>query len=104
MMTEEQRKQAISSLTQATRTKITLPAANRPLFPSIEIEDPNAISSAMAELKVRAAQDSRPQNWIDLQAMQASSQIDEPDYGHLFDDMLITGRSQGATCEFLRAR
>ena len=33
----------------------------------------------------------RPQNRIDLKAMQASSGIDEPDYGYLFDMILPDG-------------
>jgi len=89
MMTEDQRRQAISSLTQAHRTKkpcLQLSAT----FPSIEIADSYAISSAMAELKVAGgARLIGHKIGLTSKAMQASSQIDEPDYGHLFDDMLI---------------
>ena len=89
MMTEDQRKQAISSLTQAHRTKkpcLQLSAT----FPSIEIADSYAISSAMADLKVaNGARLIGHKIGLTSKAMQASSQIDEPDYGHLFDDMLI---------------
>src|SRR3977135_3615332 len=89
MMTEAQRNQAIATRGQA-------PRAQKPCvqlsttFPAIEIADSYAISSAMAELKV--ASGSRligHKIGLTSKAMQASAQIDEPDYGHLFDDMLL---------------
>src|ERR1700728_2479662 len=89
MMTEDQRKQAIASLVEANRTKKPCLQLST-TFPSIEIADSYAISSAMADLKV--ASGSRligHKIGLTSKAMQASSQIDEPDYGHLFDDMLI---------------
>jgi 2-oxo-hept-3-ene-1,7-dioate hydratase len=89
MMTEEQRKQAIAGLLEAHRTKKPCLQLST-TFPSIEITDSYAISSTMAELKV--ASGSRligHKIGLTSKAMQASSQIDEPDYGHLFDDMLI---------------
>ena len=59
-------------------------------FPSIEIADSYAISSAIADLKVaRGKRLIGHKIGLTSKAMQASSQIDEPDYGHLFDDMLI---------------
>src|SRR5712672_1047715 len=89
MMTEEQRNQAIASLVQAQRTKKPCVQLST-TFPSIEIEDSYAISSAMADLKVKGgARLIGHKIGLTSKAMQASSQIDEPDYGHLFDDMLI---------------
>src|SRR5712675_1340600 len=89
MMTEEQRNQAIASLVQAHRTKKPCGQLST-TFPSIEIADSYAISSAMAELKVAGgARLIGHKIGLTSKAMQASSQIDEPDYGHLFDDMLI---------------
>ena len=51
MMTEDQRKQAIGSLVEAHRTKKPCLQLST-TFPSIEIADSYAISSAMADLKV----------------------------------------------------
>jgi 2-oxo-hept-3-ene-1,7-dioate hydratase len=89
MMTEDQRKQAIDSLVQAHRTKKPCLQLST-TFPSIEIADSYAISSAMADLKVASGSKLIGHKiGLTSKAMQASSQIDEPDYGHLFDDMLI---------------
>src|ERR1700684_2254969 len=89
MMTEEQRKQAIASLVEAHRTKKPCMQLST-TFPSIEITDSYAISSAMAELKVASgARLIGHKVGLTSKAMQASSQIDEPDYGHLLDDMLL---------------
>lgn len=89
MMTEDQRKQAIDSLIQAHRTKTPCVQLST-TFPSIEIADSYAISSAMADLKVASGSKLIGHKiGLTSKAMQASSQIDEPDYGHLFDDMLI---------------
>ena len=59
--------------------------------PDIDIEDAYAIST-----EVRQAQDRRRARklighkvGLTSKAMQRSSQIDEPDYGYLFDDMMV---------------
>ena len=89
MLTEEQRNQAIASLVEAHRTKKPCVQLST-MFPSIEIADAYAISSAIAELKIASgARVIGHKIGLTSKAMQASSQIDEPDYGHLFDDMLI---------------
>jgi len=59
-------------------------------FPDITIEDSYAISTEVA--KRRIAQGARligHKVGLTSKAMQRSSQIDEPDYGHLFDTMMI---------------
>jgi 2-oxo-hept-3-ene-1,7-dioate hydratase len=59
-------------------------------FPSIEIEDSYAISSMVTEHKIRnGAKLIGHKIGLTSKAMQASSQIDEPDYGHLLDHMLL---------------
>jgi 2-oxo-hept-3-ene-1,7-dioate hydratase len=89
MMTEDQRQQAIASLVEAHRTKSPCVQLST-TFPSIEIADSYAISSAMAELQIASGRRLIGHKiGLTSKAMQASSQIDEPDYGHLFDDMLI---------------
>jgi len=65
MMTEEQSKAGPSPADSWHTAPKNLPAA----IDHFRHRDRRfyAISSAMAELKWRAAQDHRPQNWIDLQ-------------------------------------
>jgi 2-oxo-hept-3-ene-1,7-dioate hydratase len=75
MNAEKERKQAV----QLTRT-----------FPDITIDDSYAISSLVAKRKIAAgARLIGHKVGLTSKAMQRSSQIDEPDYGHLLDHMMI---------------
>ncbi|MGQ3353862.1 MAG: 2-oxo-hepta-3-ene-1,7-dioate hydratase [Phreatobacter sp.] len=67
-------------------------------WPDIQIEDSYAISSLVTETKI-ARGDRLIGHKIGLtsKAMQASSQIDEPDYGHLLESMLL---NDGAKVRF----
>ena len=59
-------------------------------FPAIEIEDAYAISTECMKRKVAAGRKVIGYKvGLTSKAMQRSSQIDEPDYGYLFDDQLI---------------
>lgn len=59
-------------------------------WPDIEIEDSYAIQSIVTQRKVDAgARVIGHKVGLTSKAMQRSSQIDEPDYGHLLDNMLI---------------
>src|SRR3989442_2203563 len=59
-------------------------------YPHITIEDSYAISSTVAQHKIKAgARLIGNKVGLTSKAMQASSQIDEPDYGHLLDTMMI---------------
>ncbi|HTC01938.1 MAG TPA: 2-oxo-hepta-3-ene-1,7-dioic acid hydratase [Xanthobacteraceae bacterium] len=72
---EKDRKQAV----QLTKT-----------WPGITMEDAYAISSEVARRKIAAgAKLIGHKVGLTSKAMQRSSQIDEPDYGHLLDNMLI---------------
>jgi 2-oxo-hept-3-ene-1,7-dioate hydratase len=75
MAAEKDRKQAV----QLSKT-----------WPGISLEDSYAISTEVADRKI-AAGDKLIGFKVGLtsKAMQRSSQIDEPDYGHLLDSMLI---------------
>src|SRR6185369_4270700 len=67
---------------QATQLSVT--------FPGITFEDAYAISTECAKRKVAAgAKLIGHKVGLTSKAMQQSSQIDEPDYGHLLDDMMI---------------
>jgi 2-oxo-hept-3-ene-1,7-dioate hydratase len=75
MNAEKERRQAV----QLTKT-----------FPDITIEDSYAISSTVAKRKIAAgAKLIGHKVGLTSKAMQRSSQIDEPDYGHLLDYMMI---------------
>src|SRR3974390_1494059 len=75
MAAEKERKQAI----QLSKT-----------FPDITLDDSYAISREVARRKMAAgARLIGHKVGLTSKAMQRSSQIDEPDYGHLFDDMMV---------------
>ena len=75
MTAEKERKQAV----QLTKT-----------WPNITMEDAYAISTEVANRKIAAgAKLIGHKVGLTSKAMQRSSQIDEPDYGHLLDTMMI---------------
>lgn len=89
MLTEAERLQAVDTLLQAQRecrqAKLLTDS-----FPHIEIEDSYAISTAVMQRKVAAgAKLIGHKVGLTSKAMQASSKINEPDYGYLLDSMLI---------------
>jgi 2-oxo-hept-3-ene-1,7-dioate hydratase len=89
MMNEVERQQAVEILLKAEkeRKQATLLSET---FPHIQIEDSYAISSAVAQRKISlGARLIGHKVGLTSKAMQASSKIDEPDYGHLLDSMLI---------------
>ncbi|MDU0342900.1 2-oxo-hept-4-ene-1,7-dioate hydratase [Bosea rubneri] len=97
MLTEAQRAQVVRSLLESHRTK---KQGERPsqMFPEIKIEDSYAISSAVAQERVKAgARIIGHKIGLTSKAMQASSKIDEPDYGYLFDDLIL---NDGAKVKF----
>ena len=89
MLTEQQRAEAAASLLESHRTKVQ---GMRPSerFPEIEIADSYAISSLVAETRIKAgARIIDHKIGLTSKAMQAASKIDEPDYGYIFDDLLL---------------
>ncbi|SOC10920.1 fumarylacetoacetate hydrolase family protein [Stappia indica] len=97
MLTEAQRAEVVASLLESHHTKVQ---GKRPseMFPQIQIEDSYAISSAVAEERVKAGRRIVGHKiGLTSKAMQASSKIDEPDYGYLFDDLVL---SDGAKVPF----
>src|SRR5215470_9553970 len=89
MLSDADRKKAADILVaaqnerkQATQLHIT--------FPNITIDDSYAISTEVANRKIKAgAKLIGHKVGLTSKAMQRSSQIDEPDYGHLLDNMMI---------------
>src|SRR5258707_6311900 len=82
---------------QATQLHIT--------FPDITIEDSYAISTEVANRKIAAgAKLIGHKVGLTSKAMQRSSMIDEPDYGHLLDDMMIADGAKIPHANFCRPR
>lgn len=94
MLTDEQRQQVVDSLLESHATKVQ---GRRPseMFPDIQIEDSYAISSAFADAKEKAGNKIVGHKiGLTSKAMQASSKIDEPDYGYLFEDQVLSDGAQ----------
>lgn len=97
MLTETERKTAADHLREAHRTKKPCTQLST-TFPHIEIADSYAISSALADDRLKAGKRIIGHKiGLTSKAMQLSSQIDEPDYGYIFDDMLL---NDGAEVRF----
>ncbi|PUE56546.1 2-oxo-hepta-3-ene-1,7-dioic acid hydratase [Limnohabitans sp. Rim8] len=89
MMNESERAEAVERLLKAEKEvkQATLLSES---YPHIQIEDAYAISTAVAQRKIKdGAKLIGHKVGLTSKAMQASSKIDEPDYGHLLDNMLI---------------
>lgn len=100
MITEAERDQAVERLIKANEEK---KQALRPsaTWPEITIEDAYAISSEVARRRMAGgAKLIGHKVGLTSKAMQRSSKIDEPDYGYLFDDMLIEDRAQVARADY----
>src|SRR5579872_6416466 len=90
LMAEKERKQAV----QLSKT-----------WPGITMEDAYAISTEVANRKIAAgAKLIGHKVGLTSKAMQRSSMIDEPDYGHLLDDMMIADGAKIAHASFCRPR
>ncbi|HSI41362.1 MAG TPA: 2-oxo-hepta-3-ene-1,7-dioic acid hydratase [Xanthobacteraceae bacterium] len=97
MLTDTERQNAVAILLEAERTRTPAVQLSKQ-YPGIEIEDSYAISSMVTEHKIRnGAKLIGHKIGLTSKAMQASSQIDEPDYGHLLDTMLL---NDGAKVNF----
>ena len=89
MMSEADRRKAADILLEAEKTRRQAVQLSK-TWPGITIEDAYAISTENAKRKIAAgAKLIGHKVGLTSKAMQRSSQIDEPDYGHLFDTMLI---------------
>src|ERR1700736_430084 len=74
-------------------------------WPDITIDDSYAISREVARRKIAAgAKLIGHKVGLTSKAMQRSSQIDEPDYGHLFDTMMIPDGAKIAHATSCRPR
>src|SRR5579864_1377569 len=82
---------------QATQLHIT--------FPGITIEDSYAISTEVAQRKIKAgARLIGHKVGLTSKAMQRSSMIDEPDYGYILDDQLIADGAKVKHADYCKPR
>jgi 2-oxo-hept-3-ene-1,7-dioate hydratase len=89
MLTDAERKQAMQTLLDAEKNRKQAVQMSV-TYPKIEIEDSYAISTLVANHKIaNGAKLIGHKVGLTSKAMQASSQINEPDYGHLLDNMMI---------------
>ena len=67
-------------------------------FPAITVEDSYAISTEVAQRKIKAgAKLIGHKVGLTSKAMQRSSMIDEPDYGYILDDQMIADGAKVST-------
>jgi 2-oxo-hept-3-ene-1,7-dioate hydratase len=89
MLSDADRMKAADLLMEAEATRKPVVQLSK-TWPDIQIEDSYAISSEVTRRKiVKGARLIGHKIGLTSKAMQQSSQIDEPDYGHLLDSMLI---------------
>jgi 2-oxo-hept-3-ene-1,7-dioate hydratase len=90
MAAEKERKQAVQLSTT---------------FPGITIDDAYAVSTEVANRKMAAgARLIGHKVGLTSKAMQRSSQIDEPDFGYLFDHMMIADGAKVSHADYCRPR
>jgi 2-oxo-hept-3-ene-1,7-dioate hydratase len=104
MMSDSDRRRAADILMAAERERKQA-AQLSTTWPGITIEDAYAISTEVAHRKIAAgAKVIGHKVGLTSKAMQRSSQIDEPDYGHLFDYMMIPDGAKIAHATYCRPR
>lgn len=87
MLNDEDRKEAVRLLLEAEGT-VTPTTQLDKTFPGIEIADSYAIQQEVIRIKMQAGAKLRGHKvGLTSKAMQATVGINEPDYGHLLDDM-----------------
>ena len=89
MMTREERRQAANELAAAERTRTAIaPLTQR--FRTMEVEDAYEIQLLQIQDKLAAGRLVRGHKvGLSSPAMQRMMNVDEPDYGHLLDDMFV---------------
>lgn len=104
MLSDADRKVAADILTEAERSRRQAPQLSA-RWPGMTIEDAYAVSSEVARRKVEAgAKVIGHKVGLTSKAMQRSSQIDEPDFGYLFDYMMIPDGGKVAHADYCKPR
>jgi 2-oxo-hept-3-ene-1,7-dioate hydratase len=104
MLSDAIRQQAADILMTAARERKQAVQLSK-TWPDIAIEDSYAISSEVTRRRIAAgAKLIGHKVGLTSKAMQRSSQIDEPDYGHLLDDMMVADGARVAHESYCRPR
>src|SRR5579862_6159777 len=104
MLSEADRNKAADNLLAAAAARKQMVQLST-TWPGITIEDAYAISSEVTRRRIAAgAKLIGHKVGLTSKAMQRSSQIDEPDYGHLLDDMMVADGARVAHESYCRPR
>jgi 2-oxo-hept-3-ene-1,7-dioate hydratase len=104
MMSDADRGKAADILITAERDRQQAVQLSK-TWPGITLEDAYAISSEVAKRKIVAgAKLIGHKVGLTSKAMQRSSQIDEPDYGHLLDNMMVADGAAVAHADYCLPR
>mgnify|MGYP000135597751 CR=1 FL=1 len=104
MLSTADRKKAADILMAAERDRVQAEQLSAK-WPDITMEDAYAISTEVANRKIAAgAKLIGHKVGLTSKAMQRSSQIDEPDYGHLLDNMMIPDGAKIPHSNFCKPR
>src|SRR5215213_4774619 len=104
MLTDEQLQEGAAQLDRADRERKVIPQLSK-TFPQIELKDAYEIQQRWANLRVAGgATVVGHKIGLTSRAMQMASNITEPDYGHLLDDMLYNDGAQIPVARFIKPR
>jgi 2-oxo-hept-3-ene-1,7-dioate hydratase len=104
MLSTETHSALARELEQAEQTRIQLPQFSR-RFPDMTVEDSYAIQRCWMELKLKAGRTVIGHKiGLTSRAMQLASQIAEPDYGTLLDNMLLRDSAEVEAARFIVPR
>jgi 2-oxo-hept-3-ene-1,7-dioate hydratase len=104
MLSEAERNQAADILMEAQRTRKQAVQLST-TWPGITIEDAYAISTIVHRRRLAAGRKLIGHKvGLTSKAMQRSSNIDEPDFGYLHDDMIVPDGAKLAHADFCRPR
>src|SRR5690242_825215 len=104
MMSDADRSKAADILVTAAKERKQAVQLSK-TWPGITMEDAYAISSEVAKRRIAAgAKLIGHKVGLTSKAMQRSSQIDEPDYGHLLDTMMIADGARVAHEDYCMKR
>jgi 2-oxo-hept-3-ene-1,7-dioate hydratase len=100
MLTQEERSRATDTLLESERTRKQALQLSK-TFPMMDVEDSYAIQSEVTRRKIEQGRRLIGHKvGLTSKAMQQSSQIDEPDYGHLLDDMMLADGAKVAHANY----
>src|SRR6266853_5931036 len=103
-LSEAERKKCVETLLNAEKEKKQAEQLSV-TYPHITIEDAYAISTAVAQRKIKAgAKLIGHKVGLTSKAMQRSSMIDEPDFGFILDDQMIADGAKVKHADYCKPR